>query len=265
VPTQRFGLHFTDEAPGDVALWREWIARLPPSVKSVAEMGQTRPLIEVATPFKASGEATTKRSDEVTGLAVARSLVDALVVLAGSTGRSIEVMLAGRRIGRVERSGANAALDAKLDEWQTLVNARPPDEPEWEREGFLSIWAGTLPYTDVEKLLAERYGTDGPISAFARALQVGFYDHDFIEHTAEDEPVELRALVGQLSFSKSYVELLPDEVARSQVNTVIVLFDTDFSKRPRNVARGRLRFVGAFPYDGASPAAVTKPPRRRGR
>src|SRR5688572_9440458 len=107
MPTQRFALHFTDEAPGDVALWRKWIARLPTPVKSVAEMGQTRPLIEVATPFKAPDEATTKRSDEVTGLAVARSLVDALVALAASTGRRIEVLLAGRRIGRVEQSGAN--------------------------------------------------------------------------------------------------------------------------------------------------------------
>jgi hypothetical protein len=47
------------------------------------------------------------------------------------------------------------------------------------------------------------------------------------------------------------------------VNTVIVLFDTDFSQRPRNVARGRLRFVGAFPYDGEAPPAIAKPPRRR--
>lgn len=265
MPDQRFGLHFTDELPGDAALWRDWLTRLPGPVKAAAEMGQRRPLIAVAAPFKALGSLTTKRSDEVAGLAIARALVAELARLAVSSGRSIQVLLGGRPIGLVDPAGAAAAITAKLDEWQALVDAREPDEIEWAREGYVSLWAGVLPYADVEKLLAERYGTDGPISGFARALRIGFYDHDFIEHDATEDPVELATAIGRLSFSASFVDHLPPAARQTRVNTVIALFDTDFSQRPRDAARGRLRFVGAFPYDGEAPPLIVASPGRRRR
>lgn len=52
----------------------------------------------------------------------------------------------------------------------------------------MSIWAGTLPREDYERLLAERYCTDASISGFARALGIAFYDHDLLESIHLDAP-----------------------------------------------------------------------------
>jgi hypothetical protein len=43
-------------------------------------------------------------------------------------------------------------------------------------------------------------------------------------------------------------ERVPSELCARTINTVIVLEDADFSERPRDVARRRLRFFGAYPY-----------------
>ena len=263
MPRQRFGLHYVDEAATDPALWSEWVAALAEPLKSAAEMGQKRPLISVAAPFEVRNGIETSRTDELAGLELARVLIGQLTTLADTSGRRIQVLLGGHPCGCVvPGSGADTTLHAKLAEWQSLADAKPPDQAQWERAGWVSLWAGVLPHEDLKKLLHEHYGTDGPVSSFARALQIEFYEHELVEHDHTGEPVALELAVRRLSFISSFIDHLPADARQTPVNAVVVLWNTDFSQRPRNAARNKLRFIGAFPYS-KSGAPLVNTPRAR--
>lgn len=249
MPTHRIAFHFVDESPADRAVWMQWIQRAEPVIQSAATLGERRPSIQIAAPFAHRHPNPTTRADEIAGLEMARNLVNALVALASSTGRSIAVLFSARLLGVITAAGAAAAIEEKLAAWEALVAARPPDEPSWEREGFVSIWAGVLPRAEFERLLDEDYENDDqPISLFARDLGITFYDHDNLESSHVETRRSLRDAVAELSFAASFIDLLPADARELQVDTVILMFGADFTGRATAVARKRLRFVGALPY-----------------
>lgn len=249
MPQHRFSVYFEDESPDDREGWDAWVQALPDRVKEGAQRGERRPLFTVAAPFPGRDPIATPRTQEVAGLEVARILVDHLVALSRSTGRTVRMLLSGRPVGSVRPlAGADADITEMLHQWQTLLAARPPDEPEWEREGWVSVWAGMVSSDEMARTFEERYGTDGPISSFARSLRIRFYDHDSLEWNHLSEPVTVRVALGHASFAASFVDKLPTAHSERLVNAVAVLYDADFSERPRDAARRRLTFIGSFPY-----------------
>lgn len=246
----RIALRFDDETTDDRARWEAWAALLPERVRAAVELGELRPLISVAAPFPSRDALGTPRDHEVAGLAVARSVVEAAASVAATTGRGLTVLLSGKVVGRIAaKGGPDATLTALLEEWQRLVDVREPDEPEWEREGWVSVWAGVLPPAEMEHLFAETYRPNGPNSPFARALGIGFYDHDDLEWQHSGEPVPLEVLVRQRSFAATFAQQVPEEQRRRMVNAIAVLYGTDFTKRPKSASRRRLVFIGSFAYE----------------
>ncbi len=250
MPQHRVVFYFLDEQPTDRAAWEAWLAAAPPRVRAIAELGERRPFVSAAAPFAGRDAAETRRNDEAAGLEVVKELVENLGALAGATARSIGLLLAGRGFGTVGPDGPDAALTAKLEEWGSLVEARPPDEPEWERKGWVSVWAGTVPREDYDHLLRELHAIDGPISAFARAIHIRYYDKKSCQGFHSREPLPAGAAIGKLPFAASFLDLIPAEVRERVVNAVIVLYETDFTERPRDAARRRLRYCGSYPYKG---------------
>jgi hypothetical protein len=248
MPRHRIAFHFVDEEPRDRAIWEAWLGSAPAAVRRTASLGERRPWVELAAPFRGRHAAETRRADELAGLDVATTLVGALGTLARLVSRSIALLLSGQPFGRVLPTGADAAVAARMAEWRQLIEIRPPDPVAWQREGWLSLWAGTLPAPECDRLLEERYGTDGAISPFARALGIKFYDHDFLERIRSPAPVLLEALLAQLSFAESFAASLPTELCTRTVDTLIALYGADLACRPRDVARRRLRFLGSYPY-----------------
>lgn len=254
MPNHRLAFHFIDESPDDRAVWIQWIERADEPLRALATLGERRPSIQIAAPFEHRWGSPSTRDAEAAGLEAARQLVKELAALAASTGRSIGVLLTGHSLGVITPTSVAPTIDDKLAAWDALVAARPPDEPEWERKDYVSIWAGVMPEADVERLLDENYdGGDKPISRFARDLGISFYDHDWLEWVHYDEPRSLRDAAASVSFARSFVDLLPPNALELQVDTVIVLFESDFSARPKAVARKRLQFVAALPYAPPSP------------
>lgn len=149
----RIAFHFVDESTDDRELWEQWMRRVDPVVRGVVKHGERRPFIQIAAPFAHSYPISTRRADEAAGLIAAGALVKALIDLAASTGRSIGVLFSAQPLGVINSAGAAAAIEEKLSTWGALVAARPPDEPEWEREGMVSIWAGVLSRDEAERLL----------------------------------------------------------------------------------------------------------------
>ena len=75
-----------------------------------------------------------------------------------------------------------------------------------------------------------------------------FYDHDFLESVHHTKPRLARDAIAQLSFAESFIALLPDAFATQLIDTVVVMYGADFSQRPTDVARKRMRFAGAYRY-----------------
>jgi hypothetical protein len=61
-------------------------------------------------------------------------------------------------------------------------------------------------------------------------------------------PASAGVAIARLSFADSFAAQVPAELRAELVNTVVVLYNADFSPRPRDLARRRLRFFGAYPY-----------------
>jgi hypothetical protein len=181
MPAHRLAFHFSDEGPADRAAWQTWLASAPPRIRDAATIGERRPFVEFAAPFEHRDPITTRRNDEADGLALVDQLVNELIALSRTTGRSVCLLLSGQPFGTVSPEGRDAKITEKLAEWGRRIAAQPPDEPDWRRKGWVSIWAGALPREDFDHLLAERYGTENLISPFARSLGIPFYDHDFLE------------------------------------------------------------------------------------
>lgn len=244
----RIAFYFLDEAAGDVELWRGWIANAPPPIRAAATFGARRPMIAVTSPFPARVSLETTRASDEAGLELTRTLVAALHAFAIDRRRSIALLFGGARLGTVSAAGPDAAITEHLREWQRRNDARPADPVAWRREGYVSIWAGDLDRDAFDALLEERYTGDGPISSFARALGIRFYDHDALESVHAPAPASLAERLSSLSFADSFLGAVPDAMRAVPVTAVILLFDTDFSARPCDVARRRMRFIGSFPY-----------------
>jgi hypothetical protein len=101
-------------------------------------------------------------------------------------------------------------------------------------------------------LLAERYGTDAPISGLARALGIHFYNHDFLESLQLKKAMPAGLAIARVSFADSFVASIPEALREVMVDTVLVLYNADFSHRPRDLAHRRLRFFGAYSYAARS-------------
>lgn len=210
MPRHRLAFFFRDELITDRASWHAWIEAATPRLRTTVTLGERRPFVEVAAPFAHRDPITTPRADEVDGLELVESLLDQLVVLCRATARPIALLLSGQPFGGVGPDGRDPVVSAHLDEWKRLLASRPPDEPSWEREGCVSIWAGTVSRKELDRLLAERYGTDAPISMLARSLGIHFYDHDLLETMHLESAVPAGAAIARLSFADSFVERIPE-------------------------------------------------------
>jgi hypothetical protein len=121
---------------------------------------------------------------------------------------------------------------------------------EWERDGFVSIWVGTLTSdVDLRAYLEEQYeDDDAPISQFAKDCGLGWYDHDFVESRFVDR-ISIRELLSPFSYAQTFVEAAVEESARkgvAQANSVVVVFNCDYSMPA--TGQCRLTFLGSFPY-----------------
>ena len=122
----------------------------------------------------------------------------------------------------------------------------------WERKGWVSLWAGVVPADEFKRLFVERYdGRDSPISFFANALRINYYEREQLQFRVTANPTPLRAMVGTDRYDPreaTFAELIPADARALDVTAIALLYDTDFTQRPRNALRGKLAYVGSFPY-----------------
>ncbi len=251
MPQHRLAFFFVDEAPGDMAIWKEWLAAAPPPIQAATVLGERRPLLTLSAPFSAQGVVESAvLAEDTEGLELLSELAELLLVTAASSKRSIRLLLSGRPFGTLDPQGRDAAFTAKTEEWTQLVATAPAAEQPWERKGWVSMWGGTLPRAELDMLLKEHYGSDGPISGLARGLRINYYEHETVESIHTANPVAARASLAKLSSAESFLEKIPAEFLDMPITTLIAVYDSDFTKRPRDISRRRLRYFGSYPYKG---------------
>lgn len=126
----------------------------------------------------------------------------------------------------------------------------------YDRENFVSIWAGNLDSRQkfdrfFEERIEEDASIEDPLNNFAESIGIGFYDHDFQEAVFNDDgAVSLRIMLEALSFPTSYIDQAAAAANQSnlgEVNTVMALYNFYYAGTVK--ADAPLRFVGAFAYD----------------
>jgi hypothetical protein len=134
---------------------------------------------------------------------------------------------------------------------------------DFEKKGVVSIWVAIVPLSRIpDKYFEEHRGDeDQPFTQFSEDFGIGFFDHDFVDTNLSHgraRPVE--ELVGQCSFSSSYVEKVTAEANKrglQKTQFVFLMFDIEYAPKQTKVSRSAyLEFLGSFSYDVNAESAI---------
>jgi hypothetical protein len=248
---ERITFYFESEARigADRDFWRTWVEAHTATRGWTLEMGDYRPGLRVVTPFLRQNKGESIRANlavENASLEDVLALVDALRAVA----RPVVLLLTGEDIGRVTPSGPDENLQRRLIEWQALIDKHPGDaRPSPAQPGMVSIWLATFSdRAEFDAFFEEKYGTDGPISAFARAIGVSFYDHDGLEAIWLGTATPVADAVARLSFAASFTTQLA--TADKSCTAIVALFGHNQNVVPPKQSR-HVALLGVGEFRGA--------------
>jgi hypothetical protein len=137
----------------------------------------------------------------------------------------------------------------------------------FEREGFVSLWAGIFPSEEVRvSHLEERYDEefeDQPLAEWTGEFGFGWFDHDFMDTNFDGLAIRpLRELLAPCSYSESFLERALAEAERQGVREtqfVLLLYDLCYDPNVTGISQGKyLQFLGAFPYTIKHPESLER-------
>jgi hypothetical protein len=139
---------------------------------------------------------------------------------------------------------------------------------EFEKKGNVSIWVAIVPWDQIpDAYLEERYGRDDdePFTQFSEDFGFGFFDHDFVDtNGSPGQPESIERLLGQCSFSSSYLEEATAEARRrglERTQFVFLLFGIEYQPKMTNVWKSPyMEFLGSFQYDPNAPSTIPLQP-----
>lgn len=123
---------------------------------------------------------------------------------------------------------------------------------EYEQEGYISVWLGTLiDAASLKEYLCETYDDDGDANCpFWSDLGVTWLDHDYQEAKSQTEPQTVDRFLEGFSYLESFRESVLPVAHRDgivSVNAAIIVFDFAYPVE-RPFPHPSLRFIGSFPY-----------------
>jgi Immunity protein 22 len=127
---------------------------------------------------------------------------------------------------------------------------------EFERKNVLSMWVAIVPLSEIpdEYFQQQEDEDENAFTPFSRDFGFGAYGLDSLETNIVGERIKtFDQLVGQLSFSKSFVEQAV-AAARKQglenAQGVFVLYEIDYRPKMAGASKSPyMAFLGSFKYD----------------
>jgi Immunity protein 22 len=127
---------------------------------------------------------------------------------------------------------------------------------DFEKKGRVSIWVAIVPWTQLPKeYFEEHYGREDneAFTQFSEDFGFGFFDHDFVDTNGSKETKLLEELLGECSFSSSYLgEAVAESNKRGLTKTsfVFLLYDIEYQPETTKVSRSSyMEFLGSFRFD----------------
>jgi hypothetical protein len=127
---------------------------------------------------------------------------------------------------------------------------------DFEKKGQVSIWVAIVSWTQLPASYFEaHYGRedDEPFTEFSEDFGFGFYDHDKVDTNGSEEAKPLEELLGECSFSSSYLTEAVAEAKKrglDKTSFVFLLHDIEYQPMLTKVSRSAyMEFLGAFHFD----------------
>ena len=133
--------------------------------------------------------------------------------------------------------------------------------PNFDKKGFVSIWVSKVTLDEIpDDYFEERYGEeyeDTPLSQWCENFGFGYYDHDQIEDNGvENGSDTLDKILGECSYSKSFVELAVSQAKKQGIESVSWIrnfFDCAYSPEATGIKEDNyMVYLGTFEYDTKS-------------
>ena len=123
---------------------------------------------------------------------------------------------------------------------------------DYEKQGFVSLWAGTnVNPASFERLVEELFDDDGDMTCrFWAEIGTEWIDHDFREVLIEEVARPVAVFLEGASYLDSFRDRLLEactEHGLGSVNAVILVYDMAYDGHQAVLSPG-LRFIGAFAY-----------------
>ncbi len=133
--------------------------------------------------------------------------------------------------------------------------------PNFDKKGFVSIWVSKVTLDKIpDDYFEERYGEeyeDTPLSQWCENFGFGYYDHDQIEDNGVEKGTDtLDKILGECSYSKSFVELAVSEAKKQGIESVSWIrnfFDCSYSPDVTGIKEDScMLYLGTYEYDTKS-------------
>lgn len=133
--------------------------------------------------------------------------------------------------------------------------------PNFDKKGFVSIWVSKVTLDEIpDDYFEERYGEeyeDTPLSQWCENFGFGYYDHDQIEDNGVENGTDtLDKILGECSYSKSFVELAVSQAKKQGIESVSWIrnfFDCVYSPEATGIKEDNyMVYLGTFEYDTKS-------------
>jgi hypothetical protein len=133
-----------------------------------------------------------------------------------------------------------------------------------EKDGFVSIWAGTMIYESyeafrkewIEEIRNPNLPDDDPLqnlSKFMFEYRVGWFDHDYQEVHYHPKEFPFNELIDKAAFSESYIKevgFAADKKGIKMGNILILLLNYEYlEETAESLPNMPLKFIGCFPYE----------------
>ena len=127
---------------------------------------------------------------------------------------------------------------------------------EFEKKNVLSMWVAIVPLTEIpdEYFKQQEDEDENAFTPFSRDFGFGAYGLDSLETNIIGERIKtFDQLVGQLSFSKSFVDqavAAARKQGREHAQGVFVLYEIDYRPKLAGASTSPyMAFLGSFKYD----------------